>query len=145
MQEFLNSAAFDSPANLLAPKMAGAGEAARAQIVADLLQKWVLKTYCMLIARMTAFPAAIAPILLPVSRAAHRRDLWIFGHLDTVGAGDLSAWHHDPGRYARLAILLWARGGGQSASCLFHVDSLPKVCNLPALCRKLVLVWFYGR
>ncbi len=97
-----------------------------AQIVADLLQKWVLKTYCMLIARMTAFPAAIAPILLPVSRAAHRKNLWIFGHLDTVGAGDLSAWHHDPGRYARLAIYLWARGGGQSASCLFHVDSLPK-------------------
>lgn len=84
------------PVRALAPEFGGEGEADRAEVLEEELASLGLK------ARRLDAPDGraknnVRPNILAVLRGKRDdRTLWIVGHMDTVPAGDVSAWKYPP-------------------------------------------------
>lgn len=128
----------------LGPENGGAGEMARAQIVADLLQKVGVEDILHVDCPDDRVPCGYRPNLVARIKGDTQKNLWIFGHLDTVGAGDLSAWHHDPWTVCQDGDFIYGRGveDNQQAVCsmLILAESLQSAGIVPEIGLGLVFM-----
>lgn len=128
----------------LGPENGGAGEAARAQIVADLLRKMGVEDILNVDCPDERVPCGYRPNIIARIKGRTARKLWIFGHLDTVGAGDLSAWRHDPWTVCQEGDLIYGRGveDNQQAVCsmLILAESLRSSGIVPEVGLGLVFM-----
>lgn len=119
----------------LGPENGGDGENARARIVADLLSKMGIGDVLHFDCPDARVPCGYRPNLVAQIRGKTQRKLWLFGHLDTVGAGDLSSWKHDPWSVCRQGDFIYGRGveDNQQAICsmLILAESLLATGILP--------------
>ena len=98
------------PVKALAPEFGGDGEAERAEVLERELVDLGLKPW-----RMDApderVKSGVRPNLLAVLEGEQRdKTLWIVGHMDTVPAGDLSAWRYPPYNVTVEGDYVYGRG-----------------------------------
>lgn len=104
----LQSALTACPA--LGPDNGGDGEQARAAIIAAWLNACGIKDLVHVDAPDSRVPSGVRPNLVARIPGRTRRTLWLFGHMDVVPPGDLSAWQSDPWQVRREGDMLYGRG-----------------------------------
>lgn len=104
----LQSALTACPA--LGPDNGGDGEQAKAALIADWLKARGISDLVHVNAPDDRVLSGIRPNLVARIPGRTRRTLWLFGHMDVVPPGDLSAWQSDPWQVRREGDMLYGRG-----------------------------------
>lgn len=83
-------------AKALGPENGGSGEIDRVTLVADYLKACGIDAQTRVDSRDKRVPSGIRPNLIARIPGKSPINLWLFAHLDTVGAGDAAAWKTYP-------------------------------------------------
>jgi succinyl-diaminopimelate desuccinylase len=95
----------------LGPENGGDGEAAKAEMVADLMADMGLDQVVEMNALDDRVPAGYRPNLAAVIPGREReRTLWVISHMDVVPAGELTLWDSDPFELRVEGDLIYGRG-----------------------------------
>lgn len=128
----------------LGPENGGEGEAVRALLVGDLLAAMDIDDIMRIDCPDDRVACGYRPNLVARIPGKTSRRLWLFGHLDTVGAGDLSAWRQDPWSVCCEGDFIYGRGveDNQQAICsmLVLAQSLQDLSIVPELSLGLVFM-----
>ncbi|MBQ9536909.1 MAG: M20 family metallo-hydrolase [Desulfovibrionaceae bacterium] len=97
-------------AHAVPPEHGGQGEYAKALFVEQQLQKCNVANITHLDAKDARVPEGLRPNIIAHIPGDTDQTLWLFGHLDVVDAGDLSAWASDPFVVRQDGDWLYGRG-----------------------------------
>ena len=104
----LQSALTACPA--LGPDNGGDGEQAKAALIAAWLKACGIHDLVYVNAPDARVSSGARPNLVARIPGKTPRTLWLFGHMDVVPPGDLSAWQSDPWQVRREGDMLYGRG-----------------------------------
>ena len=104
----LQSALTACPA--LGPDNDGDGEEAKAALITQWLTACGIPDILRVDAPDSRVSSGLRPNLVVRIPGRKKRTLWLFGHMDVVPPGDLSAWVSDPWQVRREGDLLYGRG-----------------------------------
>ena len=106
-------------AKALGPENGGHGEIDRVALAADYLKGYGIDEQLRIDTADDRVPCGIRPNLVARIPGKSSLNLWLFAHLDTVGAGDLSAWATDPFAATIKDDFIYGRGveDNQQAAC----------------------------
>lgn len=128
----------------LGPENGGQGEIARAEFVGKRLATMGLKRQKRVDSPDPRVESGIRPNLICEIPGKSSRKLWLFGHLDVVPPGDLTAWRSDPWQIRREGDLVYGRGveDNQQAvtSMLLLAKALTSLRLEPSLTLELVFM-----
>ena len=117
----------------LPPEHGGEGEFAKAAWLEELLQSFGITDCRRFDAIDNRVSSGLRPNIVCRIPGQSQKTLWIFSHMDVVGAGDLNAWSSDPWKVRRQGDLLYGRGvednqqGIVSSLLLAHALMLLKI------------------
>lgn len=93
----------------MGPESGGNGENTKAAWIQETLDEFKLSTH-LVPAYDLRVTSGLRPNLITKIKGQTSKTLWLFGHMDVVGAGDLAAWQHDPFTVQRNGDWLTGRG-----------------------------------
>lgn len=106
-------------AKALGPENGGIGEIDRVAVVSDYLKAYGIDGQIRIDSSDKRVPSGVRPNLVARIAGKTSINLWLFAHLDTVGAGDPAAWTTDPFAATIKDDFIYGRGveDNQQAAC----------------------------